>query len=92
MLGMTLEPGDLYEGLTTGVTVMTVIPGTPLDKAGLSRGDVIESFGGEALTAPSDLTNLLLASKPGDRVKVVWVGVAGGVHKATVQFATGPPR
>jgi hypothetical protein len=28
MLGVTLEPGDLYEGLTTGVTVLTVVPGS----------------------------------------------------------------
>lgn len=92
MLGLTLEPGDLYRGLTTGVTVMTVIHGSPLDRAGLEPGDIIESFAGNAVTAPSDLTNLLLASKPGRRVKLVWVGPAGGVHKASLALAAGPPQ
>jgi S1-C subfamily serine protease len=92
MLGMTLEPGDLYEGLTTGVTVLTVIPGSPLDKAGLAPGDIIESFAGKSVTAPSELTNLLLTSKPGRRVELVWVGVAGGVHEANVRLAVGPPQ
>lgn len=92
MLGLTLEPGDLYQGLTTGVTVMTVIHGSPLDRAGLEPGDIIESFAGKAVTAPSDLTNLLLASKPGRHVRLVWVGPAGGVHKASLALVAGPPQ
>jgi len=92
MLGLTLEPGDLYQGLTTGVTVLTVIHDSPLDKAGLSPGDIIESFAGKAVTAPSDLTNLLLASKPGRQVELVWVGPSGGVHKASMQLTAGPPQ
>jgi S1-C subfamily serine protease len=92
ILGMTLEPGDLYEGLTTGVTVLTVIAGSPLAKAGLSAGDIIQSFDGKQVTAPSDLTNLVLSAKPGQRATIAWVGVAGGLHQVTVRLAAGPPQ
>jgi hypothetical protein len=33
-----------------------------------------------------------LASKPGERVALSWVGVAGGVGTATLQLAAAPPQ
>jgi S1-C subfamily serine protease len=92
MLGVTLERGDLYEGLTTGVTVLAVIPGSPLANAGVAPGAIIQSFDGHQVQATSNLINLLLSVRPGQRATIAWVGVAGGLHQAAVRLAVGPPQ
>jgi S1-C subfamily serine protease len=92
MLGMTVEPGDLYEGLTTGVTVLSVLPSSALAHAGLIPGDIIQSLAGEQVTSPADLTTILLAKNPGDKIGIEWVGPTGGLHDAQIQLAAGPPQ
>jgi S1-C subfamily serine protease len=91
MLGIAVAPGDLYQGLTTGVTVQAVLPSSPFRRTGLGPGDIIQSLGGQQVSSPTDLTTFLLSAKPGELVDLEWVGSSGGVHSAQVRLAAGPP-
>jgi len=56
-----------------GVLVNGVVDGSPAQKAGLQRGDVIISLDGEAV-ADTDGFKLLMAKyKPGDSVRIVYI-------------------
>jgi S1-C subfamily serine protease len=57
----------------------------------LAGGDTIVTFDGKTITASSDLTQLLSAHRPGDRVQVGWVDPSGQHHSASVRLASGPP-
>ena len=46
---------------------MQVVTGSPADKAGLARGDIILSVDGTAVNTQSDLRNILSQHKAGDR-------------------------
>ncbi len=75
----------------SGVSIESVVSGGSADVAGLTAGDVIESLDGQDVTSPSDLSSILVAFHPGDRVQVGWVDASGQSHTATVTLATGPP-
>jgi uncharacterized iron-regulated protein len=60
-LGILIEPAA--EG---GVRVTGVMPGSPADAAGLKKGDVIVSAGGEVVREVSDLTSKVDEYEPGD--------------------------
>jgi S1-C subfamily serine protease len=74
----------------TGAAVAGVERGTPAASAGLRAGDTIVSFGGQAVTSPSELGPMIRAHRPGDRVSVGWIDAAGKRHDATVRLTTGP--
>lgn len=64
-------------GLPVGaVVVVRVLPGSPAEKAGLQRGDVLTqaTLGTTtiALARPADLTNLLRNAQPGDQVTLTF--------------------
>ena len=67
-----------------------MVSGSPAEAAGLSRGDVITSLGGQSVDSPTTLTNLLDGYHPGDRVTIGWTDATGQAHTATVTVATGP--
>jgi predicted metalloprotease with PDZ domain len=46
--------------------------GSPLYDAGLDRGDVILTLDGQAVTRPSHVSQIILAKKPGDRVRITF--------------------
>ena len=46
--------------------------GTPLYDAGLDRGDVILTLDGQPVTRPSHVSQIVMAGKPGDRVRVTF--------------------
>ncbi len=48
----------------------SALRGSPLYDAGLDRGDRITQFDGKSLSSMQDLTTILEAHKPGDKVKV----------------------
>jgi hypothetical protein len=54
-----------------GVRLMGVTPGSPADKAGVRKGDVVVEFGGVQVKDLYQYTDALRAHKPGDEVKVV---------------------
>lgn len=68
-LGVSIQPLDaaLAESFgldrVTGALVTKVFPGTPADKAGLRRGDVLLNFEGKAVRSVKEL-QLLVASSP----------------------------
>ncbi|HTO08269.1 MAG TPA: Do family serine endopeptidase [Myxococcota bacterium] len=53
-----------------GVLVAQTSPGGPADKAGLKRGDVIQSFNGRPVARPRDLSIAVAGTKVGDTVPV----------------------
>lgn len=66
-----------YQG--NGVAIVGVVGGTPADKAGLQPGDVIQTVNGKEVSSPQDVTKIVHAMKPGQRVEMrVW---SSGVKK-----------
>jgi len=55
----------------TGVRLSGVSPGSPAEKAGVQKGDIIVEFGGDPVKDIYDYTNALQKHKPGDTVQVV---------------------
>ncbi len=55
-------------GLSTarGVVVSQVVPGSPAEKAGLQRGDVIKTFDGKPIETGTILTRLVGMTSPGE--------------------------
>jgi putative serine protease PepD len=50
--------------------VGTVTNGSPAEKAGLGKDDVITKFDGKAIRSPSDLSLEVLRKRPGDKAQV----------------------
>jgi S1-C subfamily serine protease len=74
-----------------GATVVRVLPGGPVAKAGLVGGDVITSLDGHSVTSSAALSVLMITHHPGDHVRIGWVSAAGQAHTSTVSLASGPP-
>jgi putative serine protease PepD len=51
-----------------GAVVASVVPGSPADKAGLQKGDVITAIDGQPVKDPSGLSSAIAIKKPGDKV------------------------
>jgi serine protease Do len=54
-----------------GVLINRVLPGSPADKAGLKRGDVIREFDGERMQTPEALQRRVAKTAPEKTVEVV---------------------
>jgi putative serine protease PepD len=70
----------------SGAQVADVVAGGPAAGAGLQVGDVIKSVGGQRVTDPTQLSNLVSGKKPGDRVSVV---VDRGGATSTIEVTLG---
>ena len=57
-------------GTGTGVTVSSVVPGSPADQAGLKVGDTIIMVDGKKVTKGSELVADIAARKPGSKVQL----------------------
>src|SRR5438093_972101 len=74
--GLSVEPltGEaalqLNLGISGGLLVTDVVAGSPGDRAGLRRGDVIVEVGKKPVADPATLFRTLAQLKPGDRVLV----------------------
>jgi serine protease Do len=55
-------------GAGSGVTVASVVAGSPADQAGLKVGDTIVTVGGKKVTKGAELVNVIAACKPGAKV------------------------
>ena len=53
-----------------GALVTNILPGTPAEKAGFLRGDIIIEFNGNTVVDTTDLRNQVAATLPGTEVKM----------------------
>ncbi|MEU8155796.1 trypsin-like peptidase domain-containing protein [Micromonospora sp. NPDC048986] len=80
-LGVGVNPAE-----GGGALVASVTPGSPAEKAGFQRGDVVTRFGDKPVNDSDDLVGAVQAGKVGDRVEVQFK--RNGVEKsATVTLA-----
>ena len=56
------------KGTTTGAYVVTIVDGSPAQKAGVQEGDVVVDFNGEQIDSADDLMIAIRSNKPGDAV------------------------
>jgi Do/DeqQ family serine protease len=84
---------DIIEGrrlrATEGILVGQVIPNSPAEKGGLTRGDVIHSFDGIPIRGVSDFRMLVAESRVGKKVTVDFTR-DGERKKATVVLVERP--
>jgi S1-C subfamily serine protease len=73
----------------SGALVISVVPGTPADQAGITQGSVITAIDGRSVGSVDDLAPAIYVHKPGDQMSVTWVD-QGGTHTATVTLISGP--
>jgi serine protease Do len=73
-----------------GVVVRDVLPGTPAEQAGLSRGDVITTLDGTALRNATTLTSVLDRRYPGDVIDMTWLDRSNQQRVTKVTLAAGP--
>jgi S1-C subfamily serine protease len=57
---------------TSGAVVLTVISGSPADKAGIQQGDVIVDIGGTAIDSSEKLQSVVQNDKAGQVVSVTY--------------------
>ncbi len=74
-----------------GALVSDVTPGSPAEKAGITRGDVIVEFEGKKIEDVSDLTTLAGVTPPGTEVKIKLIH-DGETKNITVQLADSPEQ
>ena len=71
-IGVSVQdiPEDLRVkyNVPTGIMVMEVVPGSPAENTGILPGDIITSFGGEAILSTVHLNTVKSRFKPGDKV------------------------
>src|SRR5260370_37290626 len=60
-------------GVKAGVTITSVSPGTPAEKAGLQTGDTITAVNGKAGKNGDELVNIISATRPGRKVQLTFV-------------------
>jgi S1-C subfamily serine protease len=96
-LGVRWTPDEQDATLPTtlpiGVHVWEVVPGSPADKAGIRRGDVITAFNHEAVTSGPALRNRVLALSPGSSVPISLLRDGQPLSLAVVldTLPSGPP-
>jgi serine protease Do len=73
-------------GAGTGVTVASVVPGSPADQAGLKIGDTIISVDGKKVTKGTELVSDIASRKPGSKVVLGFLR-NGKPEEATVTIA-----
>ncbi len=57
---------------TTGAVILSVVSGSPADKAGLVQGDVIVNIAGTNITSSDDLQKVIQNSKAGQAVTITY--------------------
>jgi serine protease Do len=109
-LGVAIQPitPELAEAFDLerreGALVAQVTPGSPAERAGLRRGDVIVRFGASAVQSPRDLSAVVSSAAVGEKVEVelirdgarreLMVDIGELEEEEQVQAAArpGPPR
>ncbi len=95
-LGVQLQSSnpsfDEQQTTTFGLVVGEVVPGSPVDKAGIVSGDIVTTFNGKKVSSPASLTAIVVTKSPGETVQVRWTDQYGQAHTATLKLASGPPQ
>jgi serine protease Do len=75
-----------------GALVAQVTPGSPADKAGLQRGDVIQTFAGSSIAKPRELSRAVAATEIGKTVDLVVLrdGKSVTLHAKIEKLASTP--
>ena len=73
-------------GSGTGVTVSSVVPGSPADQAGLKVGDTITTVEGKKVTKGDELVADIASRKPGSKVSLGFLR-NGKTQETTVTIA-----
>ena len=73
-------------GAGTGVTIASVVPGSPADQAGLKVGDTITTVDGKKIAKGNDLVGDIASRKPGSKVELSFLR-NGKQQTATVTIA-----
>jgi serine protease Do len=73
-------------GQGSGITVSTVVPGSPADQAGLKVGDTITAVDGRKVTKGTELVADIASTKPGSKVTLSFIR-NGKPQDATVTVA-----
>jgi putative serine protease PepD len=76
-------------GITDGLFVQSVVPGGPMDQAGIMQGDVLLEVDGIPATNPDVLNHVTTLRKAGDKVPVKY-SRDGKEHTTTVTLQTAP--
>ncbi|MBO0701400.1 MAG: serine protease [Candidatus Dormibacteraeota bacterium] len=75
-----------------GAQVTHLVQGGAAEQAGFPQSFVITSIGQTQIASPSDLTNALQQTSPGQAVQVTWNdGTGGPTQTTTVTLGAGPP-
>jgi len=96
-LGVTVQTvtSDLADSLglkqTHGAVVSSVAPGSAAERAGVKRGDVIESFNGQAVHDTNTLRNRVAEAGPGSTAELVIVR-DGSEKKLSVKLDEANPE
>ena len=82
-MGVSVTDASSDSGLLTGAGVEAVTAGSPAEKAGLKKGDVITKVDGEVITGSESLVATVRGHRPGDTVTLTVVN--NGDQRRTVQ-------
>jgi S1-C subfamily serine protease len=72
---------------TQGAVVLSVVSGSPADKAGLVQGDVIVDINGTTITSAETLQNAIQNSKVGEKVTITYY-VGDNKHTTTATLGS----
>jgi S1-C subfamily serine protease len=89
VLGVAVRPTLPDDG--AGAYVVNVARDGPAAKAGLTADTIIVSVDGTTITTPRGLHTTLDRYRPGDTVRVGWVGGDRLYRASDVHLASGPP-
>ncbi len=76
IIGQTVDQSSAQDqGLSTnqGALITEVQSGSPADKAGLKKGDVITGIDGKQMTSMDDVSSYISQKNPGDKVNVTFM-------------------
>ena len=77
---VTSDISQVYS-MPEGVYIYEVIEGGAADEAGLSRGDIVDSIGGESVKTMTELQALLRNYEAGDEVEITFYRLENGEYK-----------
>jgi len=77
---------------SAGALVLGELCGTPAATGGIVPGDVITAVGGQPVTTPASLTGIMTKLRPGGRISVTWVTLAGGHVTKDLTLIPAPPQ